>query len=105
MADTVDMIRIGTETGSPTRWLASAFRTRPDPASCADEQQKHERGGREVQRRGEGEEGGEPAGAVEEVAIGGTGGARGVDGSPIQLVNKHGAKLPTILVVPNVRRS
>ena len=36
-------------------------------ASVADT--KHERGGREAKRRGEGEEGGEQADAVEEVAL------------------------------------
>ena len=59
----------------------------------ADAQHQHERDGRKAQRDGEGEAGGEPAGAVEEVAIGGTGGARGVGRTPVQLVDEDGAEV------------
>ena len=59
----------------------------------AGEQHQHGHGGREAQQHGEGEEGGEPAGAVKEVAVDGTGGARGVGGPPVQLVDEDGAKV------------
>ena len=59
----------------------------------ADAQHQHERGGRTAQRRGEGEEGGETVGAVEEVAVGGAEVARGVGGPPVRLVNEDGAEV------------
>ena len=59
----------------------------------ANEQHPHEHGGRKAQRRGEGEEGGEPAGAAKEVAVGGAVGARSVGGPPVQLVDKNGANI------------
>ena len=58
-----------------------------------DKQYHHGRRGRKAQQCGEGEEGGEPAGAVEEVAVGGAGEARGVVGPPVQRVNEDGAKV------------
>ena len=59
----------------------------------ADEQHPHERGGRKAERRGEGKEGGEPTGTIEEVAVGGAGGARNVGGPPVRLVDEGGAKV------------
>ena len=73
-----------------------------------DKQYHHGRRGRKAQQCGEGEEGGEPAGAVEEVAVEevavcGAGEALALADLQCNWLMRTVLKLPTILVVPNVR--
>ena len=51
------------------------------------------------------EDGGKPADAVEDVVLDNAGGAPGVGGPPVRLVDEDNARLLTILVMPNTRPS